>query len=89
MEHENLATELLHEIKNYAKRWFIAFLVVVILWAATIAGFLWYISLPIEEYTTIENDDGITPYIGGNNEGDIMPNGEDNNSKTQSGSYTG
>lgn len=61
-ENESLATELLHELKATAKRWFIAFCIMVVLEAATIAGFLWYISLPVEEYTyteqTMEDIDG-------------------------------
>jgi len=52
---ETLATELLHELKASAKRWFIAFCVMVVLEIATIAGFLWYISLPVEEYTITQN----------------------------------
>lgn len=74
-EHETLATELLHEIKCSAKRWFIAFCIMVALEIATIAGFLWYISLPVEEYTieqsadqlgnTIEGDGTITQTTGG------------------------
>ena len=52
MDNETLATELLRELKASAKRWFIAFLVVVGLEIATIVGFLWYISLPIEEVST-------------------------------------
>lgn len=54
MDHETLATELLHEIKTSAKRWFIAFCVMVAVEILTIAGFLWYISLPVEEYTSTE-----------------------------------
>lgn len=53
-EHMTLATELLHELKASAKRWFIAFCIMVILEVATIVGFLWYISLPVEEYTVTE-----------------------------------
>lgn len=52
MDNETLATELLKEIKASAKRWFIAFLVMVGIEFATIAGFLWYISLPVEEVET-------------------------------------
>lgn len=52
MDNESLATELLREVKASAKRWFIAFLVVVGLEVATIVGFLWYISLPVEEVET-------------------------------------
>ena len=45
---DKLATELLHEVKASAKRWFIAFLVILGLWFATIGAFIWYISLPVE-----------------------------------------
>lgn len=54
MDHETLATELLHEIKASAKRWFIAFCIMVVVEILTIAGFLWYISLPVEECTSTE-----------------------------------
>ena len=58
MENESLATELLHEIKSQAKIWFIAFIIVLLLWFATIGAFLWYISLPVEEIesTTVEQE---------------------------------
>ena len=55
-ENMTLATELLHELKASAKRWFIAFCVMVALEVATIAGFLWYISLPVEESYTVTQD---------------------------------
>lgn len=72
-EHETLATELLHELKATSKRWFIAFCIMVVLEVATIAGFLWYISLPVEEYTieqtadqnTIDDNGSITQTTGG------------------------
>lgn len=51
MEEKTLATELLHELKMSAKRWFIAFIVMVVLEILTIGGFLWYVTLPVEEYT--------------------------------------
>ena len=51
-----LATELMHELKASGKRWFIAFLVVLGLWFATIGVFIWYISLPVEETTTTSTD---------------------------------
>ena len=59
MENETLATELLHEIKASAKRWFIAFCIMVGLELATIIGFMWYISLPVEEGTTSQTIDDI------------------------------
>lgn len=52
---ENLATELLHELKKTSQRWFIAFLAVLLLWFATIGIFIWYISLPIEEYDIVQD----------------------------------
>lgn len=51
MENETLASELLREVKANGKRWFRAFLIMIVLEIATIIGFLWYISLPVEEYT--------------------------------------
>ena len=77
-----LATEILHELKASAKRWFIAFLVMVGIEIATICGFLWYLSLPVEEYAIDQNTDN-----GGNNYtvgGDL--NGvPENNIQTESG----
>lgn len=76
-----LATELLHELKATSKRWFIAFCIMVVLEVATIAGFMWYISLPVDELT-IENADGNANYIGNDLNGDLN-NGE-NSEKTES-----
>lgn len=66
----NLATELMHELKATSKRWFIAFLVVLGLWFATIGGFIWYISLPTEETTSTDisqeaDNDGYNQVVGG------------------------
>ena len=84
MDNEKLATELLREVKMQAKRWFIAFCIMVALEVATIAGFMWYITLPVEseDVTTIENDEGNANYIGGNVNG-VLNNGEskDNSEK--------
>lgn len=55
MENETLATELLHEVKAQSKRWFTAFIVALILWFATIGVFIWYISLPVEEYGIVQD----------------------------------
>ena len=51
---DSLATELLKEVKQSAKRWFYAFCIVTLMWFSTIGLFLWYISLPIEEETTTQ-----------------------------------
>lgn len=52
MDNEKFVMELFKEFKAASKRWFIAFLIMIGLEAVTIGGFLWYISLPIEETTT-------------------------------------
>ena len=70
-----LATEILKELKASARRWFIAFLVMVAIEIATIVGFLWYISLPVDETVSVENDEGNANYIGGDLRGEIY-NGE-------------
>lgn len=73
MDNETLATELLHELKASSKRWFIAFCIMVGVELATIGGFLWYISLPVEEYSVEQNaddieDSDVRQIIGGNEE---------------------
>lgn len=50
-ERSTLASELLHELKMSARRWFIAFCIMIVLELATIIGFVWYISLPVEDYS--------------------------------------
>lgn len=64
-EGTTLASEILAELRISARRWFIAFLVMLGVEIATIAGFLWYLSLPVEEETvTVENEDGNAMYLG-------------------------
>lgn len=71
-----LASEILAEVKQNTKRWFIAFCVMVVVEIATIAGFLWYISLPVEQETVqIKNDDGNANYVGRDLSGGLY-NGE-------------
>ena len=77
MEHETLASEILTELKHSCRRWFIAFCVMVFLEVATIAGFMWYISLPVEyENVQIENSEGYANYVGKNLLGGLF-NGND------------
>ena len=75
MEDTNFATELLSEVKASARRWFIAFIVVAVLWFASICAFIWYISLPVEE-AVIQNDSGNANFIGRDLNGEVY-NGED------------
>lgn len=55
------------------KRVLIILALIVVLWAGTIAGFIWYISLPVEETTSVEveNEDGNANYIGNDMIGDF------------------
>lgn len=73
-EGNTLATEILHELKLSARRWFIAFLIMLGIEIATIGGFLWYLSLPTEESVTVENDEGNANYVGGNVVGNVNNN---------------
>lgn len=70
-EEPTLATEILQELKASARRWFIAFLVMLGIEVATIGGFLWYISLPVDETVSVENDEGNANYVGGDVVGDV------------------
>lgn len=54
-----LATEILHELKISAKRWFIAFCVMIALELATIAGFMWYLTIPTDETVTTQTVDDV------------------------------
>ena len=57
---DTLASEMLSELKASNRRWFIAFVVVLVLWFATIGVFLWYISLPVEEIAVDQYNSGDT-----------------------------
>lgn len=77
-EGTTLATEIFKELKASARRWFIAFLVMVVVEICTVAGFLWYISLPVDEAAvTVENEDGNANYVGRDLNGGLY-NGEGN-----------
>ena len=82
MVNETLATEMLRELKASNRRWFIAFIVVLILWFATIGAFLWYISLPVDEYVVDQYTDGDANAIVGI--GDLNGYPTENNTETQS-----
>lgn len=83
-EGTSLASEILAELKKTCRRWFIAFCIMVALEICTIAGFMWYISLPVDDMVTVENDDGNASYIGRDLNGGLY-NGE-NYSETSPGS---
>lgn len=76
MENNNLATEILGELKTTNKRMFIALCISFAINVAIVGGFLWYISLPQEEYTVDqETNEGGSNY---NIRGDYNGETEDN-----------
>ena len=78
MENQTLASEMLSELKASNRRWFIAFVVVLVLWFATIGAFIIYLSLPVEEVSVEQEVDGDTNHLigigdtyGGTTESDL------------------
>ena len=59
-DEKTFATELIEEAKRNSKRWFAIAIIELVILIATIAGFLYYISLPVEEITTEYTQDANT-----------------------------
>ena len=87
MEHnimpDTLATEMIREIRATSKRWFVAFIVTLCLWFATIIGFILYeyYTLPVEETSyeqTVEDIDSsdVRQIIGGDEDGESETEGD-------------
>ena len=76
MEENKFASELLGEIKRQSRRWFIAFILMVVLEIVTVAWF----TLPTEETTkqvTVDGDEyGNANYFDNNEIGGDLNNGE-------------
>ena len=85
MEHETmpLATELLKEVQISAKRWFIIAIVELLIILSMAGGFVWYLSLPIDEVVVENDDDGNATYVGNDLTGAIY-NGKDNSEEAVS-----
>lgn len=71
MDGDNLATELLREVKATSKRWFILFIITLIMLCGTNMAWLYAWNLPSDETTATitSDDDSNANYIEG--EGDI------------------
>ena len=71
MDGDNLATELLREVKATSRRWFILFIITLIMLCGTNMTWLYAWNLPSEETTTTitSDDDSNANYIEGG--GDI------------------
>lgn len=76
---DTLAMDMLKELKATNKRKDIIILVILALWFATIAGYIWYNSLPVEETTTEFSDIAQDSESGGNIIAGGNVNGEANN----------
>lgn len=78
MDNTNLASEILAELKATCRRWFLAFCIMIILEVITIAGFIWYISLPTQyKDVQIKNTSGYASYVGRDLTGGVY-NGQNN-----------
>ena len=84
-EVHTLATELLHELKASAKRWFIIAVIELFIILSMAGGFIWYMSLPVEDdVVSVESEDGSANYVGDDVTGTIY-NGEGNSTKDTQG----
>lgn len=85
-EETTLATEIFKELKNSTRRWFIAFLVMVGAEILTVGGFLWYISLPVDEFTTSQTIEDVDSSTVMQRIGDNYGENETNGTKETAGS---
>lgn len=72
MENKSDAWLMIKELGRQNKRMFTALITVLVLWFATIGGFVWYLSLydfSTEVYDVTSEDGGFAGYIG--NDGDM------------------
>ena len=84
-EVQTLATELLHELKASAKRWFIIAVIELLIILGIAGGFIWYLSLPVEdEVVSVESEDCNANYVGNDMTGAIY-NGTSNGKKNTQG----
>ena len=83
MSEQNLATELLTEIKTSAKRWFIIAMVELLIILGLGVGILWYMTLPVEE-CSIEQEVGHNGYnLINTGEGDLYNGTTESDLQTQ------
>ena len=62
---DSFAMELLKGYSAQAKRWFVACMVILLMWLATIGGFVWFISqYDYESYEITADGDSNANYIG-------------------------
>lgn len=77
MEDNTLAMELLHQLKSSMKKWFIAFIIVLIMFFASNIAWLYAWNLPVESTTTTydaDSEDNGNAII--NDSGEVNVNGK-------------
>ena len=73
-DNQSLASELLHEVKATSKRWFILFIITLLMLFGTNMAWLYAWNLLTEETTISSDNNSNANYING--EGDITNGGE-------------
>ena len=80
MEDNTLAMELLHQLKSNTRKWFIAFIIVLIMFFASNIAWLYAWNLPTENTTTTtydtDSEDNGNAVI--NDEGEVSIDGKSN-----------
>lgn len=79
MEDNTLAMELLHQLKSSMRKWFIAFIIVLIMFFASNIAWLYAWNLPTESTTTTydaDSEDNRNAII--NDEGEVSIDGKGN-----------
>lgn len=80
MEDNTLAMELLHQLKSNTRKWFISFIIVLIMFFASNIAWLYAWNLPTETTTTTtydaDSEDNGNAVI--NDEGEVSINGKSN-----------
>lgn len=80
LEGFSLSREVIRTSKMHVKRLWIALIVVLVLWGATVGGFLWFLSAyecVSTEYRYIQDGDGENTIITGNSEEVYYKSGPD------------
>jgi hypothetical protein len=81
-ENNSLSLELLHEVKRTSKRWFILFIITLVLFFVTNLAWLYAWTLPVEESTTtttydLDSEDNGNAIV--NTDGEVNINGTGTN----------
>lgn len=83
-ETESFAMQLLRGYAKHNKRWFITCMVILSMWLATIAGFVWYLyQYDFVSYDVSQDGQWGNTFIDGGNQGDINYGAESESAETE------